>query len=78
MTPRTFAFLCAFPVFVMSASPALAWWQFAAWGENGERKVYTRFSTKARCNAALKAVEARLKKKFPNRYPLVGTCEEYN
>jgi hypothetical protein len=78
MTPRTFAFLCAFPVLVMSASPALAWWQFAAWGENGERKVYTRFSTEARCNAALKAVEARLKKKFPNRYPLVGTCEEYN
>jgi len=77
MKPRTFAFLCIFPVLVLSASPALAWWQFVAWGDNGERKVYTRFSTEARCQAALKAVEAKLKKKFPNRFPLVGTCEEY-
>lgn len=77
MKPRTFAFLCAFPVLLASASPVLAWWQFVALGDNDERKVYTRFSTEARCQAALKAVEAKLKKKHPNRYPLVGSCEEY-
>ncbi len=78
MKPRMFAFLCAFSVLAASASPALAWWQFVALGDNGERKVYTRFSTEARCQAALKAVEARLKKKFPKRFPLVGSCEEYH
>jgi len=77
MKPRTFAFLCAFPVLVISASPALSWWQFVALGDDGARRAYTRFSTEKRCQAALKVVEAKLKKKFPNRFPLVGSCEEY-
>jgi hypothetical protein len=62
----------------MSASPVLAWWQFVARGDKGERKVYTPFSTEARCQAALKEVKAKLKKKYPNRFPLVGSCEEYH
>jgi hypothetical protein len=78
MKPRMFAIiLCAFPVLTVSVSPALAWWQFVALGDNGERKVYTRFSTEASCQAALKAVETKLKQKYPKRFPLVGSCEEY-
>ncbi len=61
------------------ATPALAWWQFVALGPNGERQVYSRYRTEKECNAALKVVEARLEKKYPNtdRFPLVGSCEEY-
>jgi hypothetical protein len=77
MKPRILAVLWAFSVLAISASPALAWWQFVALGDNGERRVYTRFASEARCQAALKAVEEKLKKKFPNRFPLVGSCEEY-
>jgi hypothetical protein len=29
------------------------------------------------CNRALKLTEARLAKKYPELYPLVGSCEEY-
>jgi hypothetical protein len=61
-----------------SATPVLAWWQFVALGPNGERKVYTRYASEKACNAALKAVEKTLEKKFPNRFPLVGSCEEYH
>jgi hypothetical protein len=63
-----------------SATPVLAWWQFVALGPNGERKVYTRYATEKSCNAALEVVEKRLEKKYPNkdRFPLVGSCEEYH
>jgi hypothetical protein len=77
MKPRILAVLWAFSVLAVSASPALAWWQFVTLGDNGERKVSTRFSTEARCQAALKAAEAKLKKQYPKRFPLVGSCEEY-
>jgi hypothetical protein len=29
------------------------------------------------CDKALKVSEARLAKKYPHLYPLVGSCEEY-
>ena len=63
-----------------SATPVLAWWQFVALGPNGERKVYTPYSNEKACNRALKTVEKRLEKKYPNksRFPLVGSCEEYH
>lgn len=63
-----------------SVSPALAWWQFVALGPNGERQVSPRFSTEKKCNGALKATEAILEKKYPDpdRFPLVGSCEEYH
>jgi len=69
--------VCVF--IAVSASPALAWWQFAALGPNGERQVSGRFRTEKECNAALKSTEARLEKRYPNpdRFPLVGSCEEY-
>jgi hypothetical protein len=63
-----------------SATPVLAWWQFVALGPNGERKVYTRYASEKACNAALKVVEKRLEKKYPDQshFPLVGSCEEYH
>jgi hypothetical protein len=62
------------------ATPALAWWQFVAVGPHGERQVYSRYKSEKECNAALKVVQARLEKKYPNpdRFPLVGSCEEYH
>jgi hypothetical protein len=73
-----------FPVFVLLGtvlalltSPALAWWQFVANGPNSERQVSPHFRTEKECKSALKATEAFMAKRFPNRYPLVGSCEEY-
>ena len=63
--------------FVLSLTPASAWWQFVANGPNSERQVSPHFRTEKECKAALKATEAFMAKKFPDRYPLVGSCEEY-
>jgi hypothetical protein len=60
-----------------SASSARAWWQFAANGPNGERQVSPHYGTLKDCNRALKLSESRLAKKYPQLYPLVGSCEEY-
>jgi hypothetical protein len=62
-----------------SATPAVAWWQFVALGPNGERQVSPRYKTEKECNIALKDTEAKLEKRYPNpdRFPLVGSCEEY-
>lgn len=60
-----------------SASSASAWWQFAANGPNGERQTSTHYGTLKECNRALKLTESRLAKKYPELYPLVGSCEEY-
>jgi hypothetical protein len=81
MKARTIPFLLLAAVaLVAPASPALAWWQFVALGPNGERQVYTRYKTEKECNAALKIVQTRLEKKYPirERFPLVGSCEEYH
>ncbi len=59
------------------ATPAAAFWQFAANGPNGERQISPRYGTLKECNKALKLTEARLAKKYPELYPLVGSCEEY-
>jgi hypothetical protein len=65
---------------VASAAPALAWWQFVAQGPNGQRQVSPRFKTQKECAEALKIAEARLEKLYPDpeRFPLVGSCEEYH
>lgn len=63
--------------FVLSSSPALAWWQFVANGPNSERQISPHFRTQKECKAALKATETLMAKKFPDRYPLVGSCEQY-
>jgi hypothetical protein len=59
------------------ASPAAAFWQFAANGPNGERQISAHYGSLKECNRALKLTEARLAKKYPELYPLVGSCEEY-
>ena len=69
--------LSALAIFVMSAAPALAWWQFVAYNPDGDRKVYTRYATEKACEAVLKQVDAELGKKYPKLYPRVGSCEEY-
>ena len=62
---------------VFSATPASAWWQFVVNGPNGERQISPHFGTERECKNALKITEAALAKKYPDRYPLVGACEEY-
>jgi hypothetical protein len=57
-------------------APAV-WWQFVTLGPNGERQVSPHFANEEECERALKAVEALLAKRFPDRYPLVGSCESY-
>lgn len=64
-------------VVVAAASPAAAWWQFASVHSDGSRQVHSPFKDEAACQAALKKTEAEMKQKFPNQFPLVGSCEEY-
>ena len=61
----------------LSATPAAAWWQFVVNGPNGERQISPHFATEKECNSVLKITETELAKKYPDRYPLVGSCEEY-
>jgi len=75
--------LSILPVFLVGAtlalsiSPASAWWQFVANGPNGERQVSPHYETEKECKTALKATESELAKKYPDLYPLVGSCERY-
>lgn len=62
---------------VILASPALAYWQFIERPPGFEVKPSPKYATQKDCEAAIKKAEAALKKAFPNRYPLVGSCEEY-
>lgn len=59
-------------------SPSFAWWQFVANSPSGERRVSPHFDSQNECKVALKATESRLAKKFPDLFPLVGSCEEYH
>jgi hypothetical protein len=61
----------------LSVTPAAAWWQFVVNGPNGERQISPHFKTEKECKSALKVTEAELAKKYPDRYPLVGSCEQY-
>ena len=62
---------------VSMTTPAGAYWQFIERPPGFEVKPSPRFSSQKDCEAALKKAEASLKKAYPNRYPLVGSCEEY-
>ena len=61
----------------LSVKPAAAWWQFVVNGPNGERQISPHYQTEDACNKVLKVTEAELAKRYPGRYPLVGSCEEY-
>ena len=60
-----------------SVSTASAWWQFAANSPSGERQTSPHYGSLKECERALKVAESRLAKKYPDLYPLVGSCEEY-
>jgi len=69
--------LVAGALLATTALPAAAWWQFASNSPSGQRQVSTRYATQKECETALKAAESRLAKKYPDLYPLVGSCAEY-
>jgi len=62
---------------VFPAAPVLAYWQFMERPPGAEVKPSPRYASKQACETAIKQVEAALKKAYPNRYPLVGSCEEF-
>jgi hypothetical protein len=62
---------------VLSVTPAAAWWQFVIKGPNGERQISPHFDTEKECKSVLKITADELAKKYPDRYPLVGSCEQY-
>ena len=59
------------------AAPVFAYWQFMERPPGVEVKPSPRYASKKACETAIKQAEASLKKTYPNRYPLVGSCEEY-
>jgi hypothetical protein len=69
--------LVAGALFAATAAPALAWWQFVSNSPTGERQASPHYATQKECENALKVTEAKLAKKYPELYPLVGSCEEY-
>ena len=58
-------------------TPAAAYWQFFERPPGAEVKPSPRYGSQKECEAALKRVETALKKAYPNRYPLVGSCESF-
>lgn len=73
-----FQLFCASAAIVaVFATPASAYWQFIERPAGVEVKPSPRYGSQKKCEAALKKAEAALKKAYPNRYPLVGSCEEY-
>jgi hypothetical protein len=71
------ALITGIVVFVLSPKSALAYWQFIERPAGVEVKPSPRFTTQKVCEDALKKAESALKKAYPNRYPLVGSCEEF-
>lgn len=64
-------------IFALTATPAPAYWQFIQRPAGAEVKPSPRYASQKQCEEALKKVEAALKKAYPDRYPLVGSCEEF-
>lgn len=73
-----FQIVCASVAIVaVLTTPASAYWQFIERPAGVEVKPSPRYASRKVCEAALKKAETALKKAYPNRYPLVGSCEEY-
>ena len=64
-------------IFALTATPAPAYWQFIQRPPGAEVKPSPRYASQKQCEEALNKVEAALKKAYPDRYPLVGSCEEF-
>ena len=67
----------AVAIVALMAKPAAAYWQFIQRPPGMEVKPSARYGSQKQCEEALKKVEATLKKAYPDRYPLVGSCEEF-
>ena len=67
----------AVAIVALMATPAAAYWQFIQRPPGMEVKLSPRYASQKQCEEALKKVEAALKKAYPDRYPLVGSCEEF-
>lgn len=63
--------------FASSTNSALAYWQFIERPPGVEVKPSPRYKSQKECEGALKKREAALRKAYPERYPLVGSCEQY-
>jgi hypothetical protein len=55
-----------------------AYWQFFERPADVEVKPSPRYGSEKECESAFKIAEARLKKAYPDRYPLIGSCEEFH
>jgi hypothetical protein len=80
MKPRTLSLLLlgsSVAIGTLLATPTLAYWQFMERPPGVEVKPSPRYASQKECDAAFKKAEAALKKAYPDRYPLVGSCEEY-
>jgi hypothetical protein len=74
---RSYLFAASLSALVLSTNSAIAYWQFIERPPGMEVKPSPRFRSQQECESALKKREAALKKAFPERYPLVGSCEEF-
>lgn len=64
-------------IILLLATPVMAsYWQFLERPPGFEVKPSPRYSSAGECEAAFKIVDQRLKKAYPGRYPLIGSCEE--
>ena len=80
MRPRVITLVrvgMAVAIAALMATPAAAYWQFIQRPPGVEVKPSARYASQKQCEEALKKVEAALKKAYPDRYPLVGSCEEF-
>jgi hypothetical protein len=64
-------------ILTLLATPALAYWQFIERPAGVEVKPSPRYGSQKECETALKKAEAVLKEAYPDRYPLIGSCEEF-
>ena len=55
-----------------------AYWQFFERPAGVEVQPSPRYGSEKECESALKIAEERLKKAYPDRYPLIGSCEKFN
>jgi hypothetical protein len=80
MRPRVITLVrvgMAVAIVALMATPAAAYWQFIQRPPGVEVKPSARYASQKQCEEVLKKVEAALKKAYPDRYPLVGSCEEF-
>jgi hypothetical protein len=74
---RSWLLVLGLVAIAFSSSSALAYWQFIERPPGLEVKPSPRYKSQQECESALKKREGALKKAYPDRYPLVGSCERF-